>query len=654
MFKLRFFNNLKKKKITLIALLIIVPLLIVGTNNNWVNEVIKLPAAKTYLVNIAKVVVPLKNLILMRNLDDQIASLKSSRSCMFCNLTQGDLQDSDLRGIDLRYATLTETNLTNANLSRARLSDVNLNGASLSGADLSNVDLTRANLSNSDLTGTVLDYTNLTGAYLEGVNLTQSNLIGVDFTGANLSGVNFTQSNLSGVNLSNQDLTGTILTYANFTRASLNGADLSGKDLTGTILTYANLTGANLDGVDLSNKNLTGVNLSGVDLSNKDLTGTILTYANLTGANLDGVDLSNKNLTGVNLSGVDLSGKDLTGTILEHTKQIEISVKNPSNSNWPSKALKEFQNLNVSRYDLSGDKQYLATKEGFLFEWQNDESKLVLNLNNDAQFPFVYDDTEQGLLGIASHKELVYIAYSSPDINGLYSLVVDEYSMNFSKARNIIKIGGFSHHYGGNLLFDGLGKLYLSVGDGGDSSQAQDLSSLKGKILRLDVSQSKREPEIVAYGIRNAWGGTIDSRNRMFIVQCGGDIIEAIYLLDDLYSGIPVNLGWPVFEGSIKLGKEPLRFKDVLTPIFETNIRPGCLTAGVYLDDIDSFVFADFYGTIRLLKQQENSEWYLVHEYKQETGSIWSFGLDENTQSILIAPRNLELEILVDQAKFNQ
>ena len=277
-----------------------------------------------------------------------------------------------------------------------------------------------------------------------------------------------------------------------------------------------------------------------------------------------------------------------------------------------------------------------------------------MNLNNDAQFPFVYDDTEQGLLGIASHKELVYIAYSSPDINGLYSLVVDEYSMNFSKARNIIKIRGFSHHYGGNLLFDGLGKLYLSVGDGGDSSQAQDLSSLKGKILRLDVSQSKREPEIVAYGIRNAWGGTIDSRNRMFIVQCGGDVIEAIYLLDDLYSGIPVNLGWPVFEGSIKLGKEPLRFKDVLTPIFETNIRPGCLTAGVYLDDIDSFVFADFYGAIRLLKQQENSEWYLVHEYKQETGSIWGFGLDEKTKSIFIAPRNLELEILVDQVKFNQ
>ena len=574
MLKLRFFNNLKKKKITLIALLIIVPLLIVGTNNNWVNEVIKLPAAKTYLVNIAKVVVPLKNLILMRNLDDQIASLKSSRSCMFCNLTQGDLQDSDLRGIDLRYATLTEANLTNANLSRARLSDANLNGVSLSGADLSNVDLTRANLSNSDLTGTVLDYTYLTGAYLEGADLTQSNLIGVDFTGANLSGVNFTQSNLSGVDLSNKDLTGTILTYANFTRASLNG--------------------------------------------------------------------------------VDLSGKDLTGTILEHTKQIEMSVKNPSNSNWPSKALKEFQNLNVSRYDLSGDKQYLATKEGFLFEWQNDESKLVLNLNNDAQFPFVYDDTEQGLLGIASHKELVYIAYSSPDINGLYSLVVDEYSMNFSKARNIIKIGGFSHHYGGNLLFDGLGKLYLSVGDGGDSSQAQDLSSLKGKILRLDVSQSKREPEIVAYGIRNAWGGTIDSRNRMFIVQCGGDVIEAIYLLDDLYSGIPVNLGWPVFEGSIKQGQEPLKFKDVLTPIFETNIRPGCLTAGVYLDDIDSFVFADFYGTIRLLKQQENSEWYLVHEYKQETGSIWGFGLDEKTKSIFIAPRNLELEILVDQVKFNQ
>jgi hypothetical protein len=429
-------------------------------------------------------------------------------------------------------------------------------------------------------------------------------------------------------------LTGTIL----------SGVDLSNKDLTGTILTFADLTGANLDGVDLSNKDLTGTVLSGVDLS--------------------GVDLRNIDLTGTILSGVDLSNKDLTGTILKDTKKIKISIKDPSNLNWP--ALNEIQNLNVSRYDLSGDVQYIATKEGFLFESKNNESKLVLNLNNDAQFPFDNGAIERGLLGIASQNKLVYVSYTSQDIDGLYSLVVDEYSMNFSKVRNIIKIGKFKERgFGGSLSFDSLGKLYLSVGDGGEVEKrvsdlilAQKLNSLKGKILRLDVSKLKLEPEIVAYGIRNPWGVTIDSKNRMFILQCGYNSVEAVYLLNDLYSDFPANLGFPTFEGSIRMRKDPLVFKDVLAPIFETNIRPGCLTAGVYLDDIESFLFGDFYGTLRLLKQQESGEWYLLHEEIGEKGaiygSIWGFGLDKKTKKIFIAPNNLELEILVDQVKLNK
>jgi len=50
---------------------------------------------------------------------------------------------------------------------------------------------------------------------------------------------------------------------------------------------------------------------------------------------------------------------------------------------------------------------------------------------------------------------------------------------------------------------------------------AQNLKSLKGKILRLDVSKLKQEPEIVAYGLRNPWKVSIDSKNRMFIGDCG-------------------------------------------------------------------------------------------------------------------------------------
>jgi len=613
-----------KKKIALIGLLLLALLFIWGNYNrevikSYISEVVTSPSIRVQLINIAKVAIPLKNLILMRNLDDKIALLKSSGSCIFCDLTQGNFKGSDLKGVDLRFAILIGADLSNANLSGANFSGVNLSGA---------------NLSNTNLNGTRLNRSNLSGANLEGADLRNKHL-----TGANLSGV-----------------------------------DLSNQDLTGTSLRYVNLTGANLDGVDLRNKDLTGANLSGVDLRNKDLTGA-------------------------NLSGIDLSNQDLTGTIFKDSKKIEISIKNPSISNWTS--LNEIPNLDsdctenykycnyVTRYDLSGDVQYLATKRGHLFESKNNESRLVLDLNNEAQFPFNdgNDDNpsiERGFLGIASQNNLVYVAYSSQDINGSYdaqfplikqsySLVVDEYSMNFSKVRNIIKIGGFKKRgFGGSLSFDSFGKLYLSVGDGGPQpdkgagapqgntdTDAQNLNSLKGKILRLDTSDLKLEPEIVAYGIRNPFGVTIDSKDRMFITQCGHLSVEAVYLLNDLYSSIPPNLGWPVFEGSVRTSydvskkKDPLMFNDVLAPIFEYNNRPGCATAGVYLDDIELFLFGDFYGTIRLLKEKENGDWYSLHEYKHEE-FIWGFGLDKKTKKIFIAPNNFEIEILVDQVKLNQ
>ena len=538
-----------KKKIAIVALLMLAIMLVLG--KNYISEVVKSPSIRIHLINIAKVAIPLKNLILMRNIDDKIALLKSSGSCVFCDLSNGNFKGSDLKGVDLRYANL-------------------------SGADLSN-------------------------------------------------------TNLSGVDLNN--LTMKLLGQRDTT---LQDANLSGANLDGVDLSYKDLTGVNLTGVDLRNKNLSGVNLSGVDLRNNDLTGTLLTSANLSGVNLDGVDLSNT---------------DLSGTILKDARKIEISLINPSNSIWPP-ALNEVQNLTITRYDLTEDAQYLATKEGFLFESINNELKLVLDLNKKSLFPFINDKQETGFVGLTSKNELIYVAYSSRDNNGLHSLVVDEYSMNFTKVRNIIKLEGFENaHFGGSLDFDSFGRLYISVGDGWISPDAaQNLNDYRGKILRLDVSDSKIKPEIIAYGMRNPWGMTIDSKDRMFILQCGWTSVEALYLVNDLYSGIPANFGWPVFEGSKRITKDPLKFNDISTPIFETSFRPGCLTAGVYLDDLESFLFGDFWGTIRLLKQKENGDWYVLHEYKQDK-NLWGFGLDEKTKKIFVAPNYLELEILVDQVK---
>jgi uncharacterized protein YjbI with pentapeptide repeats len=701
----------------------------------------------------SKVVVPLKNLMLKRSIDEKIALLQTTRSCAFCNLSYSNLKGKDLSGVDLSFSFLTKADLRYANLSGANLEGVdlsdndltgtiltftNLTGANLDGIDLSNKDLTGtilndvdfrrvdltyknlsgailkgANLNNIDLTGTVLSFSNLieanldgvdlrykdlTGASLNNVNISNKDLTGTILSFANLSGaiidgvdlgnkdltgtilndvdfrrVDLTYKNLSGAilkraNLSNSNLIGTILSSTNLSganlqgvdlsnkdlsRVNLSGVDLSNKDLSGVNLTFANLKDANLDGVDLANLDLTGSNLSRVNLSDKDLMGTILTFANLTGANLDRVDLKYKDLTGTVLSEVDISNIDLTGATLKDTQSIEILIKEPFESNWP--ALADTQNLNVTRYDLSGNVEYITTKEGLIFELRNNESKLILDLKNEVQSPFfVNDEAETGLLGIASQNELVYIAYTNKDTDGSNSLVVDEYSMNFNNVRNIITIKDFaSVHFGGNLLFDSLGSLYLSVGDGNKSDEAQNLNSLKGKILRLDTSELKQKPEIIAYGLRNPWGVSIDSKDRMFVLQCGKYDAEAVYLLNEIYSNTPSNFGWPVFEGSIRKQKNSLTFDNVEAPIFEYKNRPGCATAGVYLDDIESFLFADFFGTIRLLKQQDNASWYLLHEDTKEKDPIWGFGFDKKTNKIFIAPNSLELEVLVNQVKIN-
>tara|TARA_B100001059_G_C17803783_1_gene567842 strand:- start:111 stop:710 length:600 start_codon:yes stop_codon:yes gene_type:complete len=196
-------------------------------------------------------------------------------------------------------------------------------------------------------------------------------------------------------------------------------------------------------------------------------------------------------------------------------------------------------------------------------------------------------------------------------------------------------------------MFDNFERLYLSIGDGGEEDQAQDLSNYKGKIIRLDTKGNNHK--IIAYGMRNPWGGFIDYKNRMFILQCGAGTVESVYLLNSLDRKDPINLGWPTYEGSLRVKKKQIDLENILKPIFETKIRPGCVTGGVYLNEIDAFLFSDFYGTIRILKERNNGDWYLLHEHKQEKDAVYGLAYDINTKKIYIAPFNFELEVIVDQ-----
>ena len=92
------------------------------------------------------------------------------------------------------------------------------------------------------------------------------------------------------------------------------------------------------------------------------------------------------------------------------------------------------------------------------------------------------------------------------------------------------------YHYGGNLVFGADGYLYIGTGDGGEpndaSHQAQNLTKLHGKVLRIDVSVADDDPEgldmpadnpfvggdaapeIWAVGLRNPWRFSLDDPAR--------------------------------------------------------------------------------------------------------------------------------------------
>lgn len=126
------------------------------------------------------------------------------------------------------------------------------------------------------------------------------------------------------------------------------------------------------------------------------------------------------------------------------------------------------------------------------------------------------------------------------------------------------------NHNGLGLRFGTDGMLLMTTGDDGDGCTAQVLGSLRGKLLRLDVTRipaggggpvpramlipSSGNPFVgadsnaclvYAQGLRNAWRFSVDSQTGAILL---GDVGEDTYEeLDEIVAGD--NYGWPYREG---------------------------------------------------------------------------------------------------------
>ena len=101
-------------------------------------------------------------------------------------------------------------------------------------------------------------------------------------------------------------------------------------------------------------------------------------------------------------------------------------------------------------------------------------------------------------------------------------------------------------HHGASVVFGPDGKLYVSIGDNGQASDSQSLSSYHGKILRINRDRSipsdnpfvdgpgGNKDEIWAYGLRNPYRFSFDAvTGNLYLGDVGGnDVHTAVEEVD--------------------------------------------------------------------------------------------------------------------------
>ena len=228
---------------------------------------------------------------------------------------------------------------------------------------------------------------------------------------------------------------------------------------------------------------------------------------------------------------------------------------------------------------------------------------------------------ERGLLGLAfdpayATNRFVYVNFT--DTAGNTRVV--RYRTNGSRvlprtARLLLRVAQpYSNHNGGNLVFGPDGFLYVGLGDGGSGGDphgnAQNMSALLGKMLRLNVRRPGSAPVIVGLGLRNPWRYSFDRQTGdLYIGDVGQNAVEEVDFTPRGASGLQ-NYGWNLFEGSRRFTGGDPGAGQLVFPVFEYGREEGnCTVVGGYV----------YRGRARPAERGR----YLFGDYC--SGIVWSF-----------------------------
>ncbi len=268
---------------------------------------------------------------------------------------------------------------------------------------------------------------------------------------------------------------------------------------------------------------------------------------------------------------------------------------------------------------------------------------------------------EEGLLGLAFHPDFadnryVYLHYSAskPRRN-----VVSRWTMEndtgviLPKSEHVILEveQPFGNHNGGDIHFGPDRFLYITLGDGGAGGDphgnGQNLTTLLASILRIDVDHPQdgkpygipqdnpfintpnARSEIYAYGLRNVWRFSFDSKTgTLWAGDVGQNAKEEI---DIIAAG--GNYGWNPREGFSPYNggtKTP----DMIDPIVEhgrneaASITGGYVYHGNALPQLQgAYIYGDYVTGI-IWRLRYDGQQVTEHEQIGNVPEIASFGVD--------------------------
>lgn len=240
--------------------------------------------------------------------------------------------------------------------------------------------------------------------------------------------------------------------------------------------------------------------------------------------------------------------------------------------------------------EKQGDTFYITERPGSIVKLEEGEvERQSVELEQE-----VSTAQEAGLLGFVlapdfSESNQAYAYYTYENSEGQFNRIVTlQLEDNIWKEDRLLldQIPSGTYHHGGRLKIGPDEKLYATTGDATNRDIAQDLDSLGGKILRLNLDGSIPDDNpfpdsyVYSYGHRNSQGIAWSPDGTMYASEHGDNANDEINVIE-----AGQNYGWPIIEGEQEQ-------EDMISPLFTSGNEQTWAPSGMAYDNEKLYVAA--------------------------------------------------------------